>query len=161
VLEPRIVERLARCYFGVVGWLKDTYEIASNLARILSKPARAVRHIPQIDEFVRAIKGRFLNPIVVYEVTNPDNADLLSAFERFEARIPDQQRVEPADIARWLTEYRKNRRNADATRDCFLVAKYEGRVCGFALFHYFPTRRLVFFFLLRDCKKTRAPDWNL
>jgi hypothetical protein len=102
-----------------VGWIKDTYDIAREVLGALAKPARAIRKIPIVDEFLGRLSRRFLNPIVVRQITNPDSPDLESAFELYETRIPESQRFEAADIARWLREDRENRNVANAPRDCF------------------------------------------
>lgn len=140
-----------------MGWLKDAFDIVREASSILSRPARAIRKIPVVDEIVDRLQHRYFNPIVIRQITNPRSPDLQAAFDLYENRIPESQRFEAADIARWLLEDRENRGNSNRPRDCFLVAKYKGRVCGFSLFHYYPVRRLVFFAYLVVAQKPGTP----
>lgn len=141
-----------------MGWLKDAFDIARDVCTTMARPARAIRKIPVVEDAIGGLTRRYLNPIIVRRITDPRSPDLLAAFDLYEDRIPESQRFEAADLARWLLEDRENRGDASAPRDCFLVAKYKGRVCGFSLFHYYPRRHLVFFAYLVVAQKPGIPS---
>ena len=49
------------------------------------------------------------------------------------------------DIIRWLREDQEQRKvSASGPRDYCLIAKANGRACGFALMHYYPKVQLAF-----------------
>jgi hypothetical protein len=122
-------------------WLKAVFALARALGRTLS----VVRRIPLIDDFCDRVQRFLLNPIVVRLIRKSDDPDLVAALELYEKRIPDEQRFQASDIIRWLNDDRRTRRKSkDLPTDWFLVAKYRRRVCGFILFHYFPTRQIAF-----------------
>jgi hypothetical protein len=142
-----------------MGVVKDVYDVGQEILSSVKNAIKAVRRIPVLDDFVGRLEKRFLNPIVVHRVTDPDpkNADLLSALELYERRIPDKQRFESADIIRWLREDRERRRARLPSRDYFLIAKFRKKVCGLSLFHFYGTRSLVFFAYLVAAKGPGTP----
>ena len=122
-------------------WLKAVFALARAMGRVLS----ALRRIPLVDDLCDRAQRFLLNPIIVRLIRKPDDPDLIAALELYEKRIPDEQRFQASDIIRWLNDDRRTRRKSrDLPTDWFLVAKYRRRVCGFILFHYFPTRQIAF-----------------
>lgn len=87
-----------------------------------------------------------MNPVVIKLVRGADDPDLDAALKLYAKRIPDDQRFEAADIVRWIREDRITRRTSPgAPTDWFVVAKMRRRVCGFILFHYYPSTQLALF----------------
>jgi hypothetical protein len=104
--------------------------------------------IPLVDNAVDSIQRKWLNPIVTRLIHDTDDPDLDAALELYGKRIPDDQRFETTDIISWLRADKKSRHGAErdtAPTDWFIVAKYKRRVCGFILFHYYPSVRLALF----------------
>ncbi|SRR5216684_255841 len=143
-----------------MGWIKDLYDVAANAVAGVGKTVRAIRRVPIIDELLEKARFRFLNPVVIRRITNPNDPDLARALDLYERRIPETQRFESSDIVRWLSEDLEYRSKIQTgPRDVFLVAKYHRRVCGFSLFHYYPTRRLAFFAYLATDHRPGIPIW--
>ena len=116
--------------------------------RLVGRVLGVLRKIPAIDNAVDHIQRSLLNPVTTKIIRESDDQDLDAALELYRKRIPDEQRFEPSDIIRWLREDRITRRLASPnTRptDWFVTAKFRRRVCGFILFHYFPSNRLALF----------------
>ena len=116
--------------------------------RLVGRVLGLLRKVPVIDDAADHVQRRLLNPVVTKIVRDPDDPDLDSALELYRRRIPDDQRFESSDIIRWLREDRISRKlvspNSRPT-DWFVVAKFRRRVCGFILFHYYPSTRLALF----------------
>jgi hypothetical protein len=116
--------------------------------RIAGRMFVIVRMIPYVDDAVDSIQRKFLNPIVIKLIHDTDDPDLDAALELYRKKIPDDQRFEATDIIGWLRDDQISRKGAErdtAPTDWFIVAKYRRRVCGFILFHYYPTVRLALF----------------
>jgi hypothetical protein len=142
-----------------MGVIRDTYDVVLQIFSSFRNSLKAVRRVPAVDDFLDRIERRFLNPIVVHRVTDPQSADLLAAMELYDHRIPDEQRFESADIIRWLREDREQQRlRSDGPRDYFLVAKFRKKVCGFSLFHFYGTQSLVFFAYMVAAKGPGTPS---
>lgn len=119
--------------------LQTVFQLAGRAAGIL-------RRIPLVDDAADRLARRLLNPVIVKLVRNADDPDLDAALELYRKRIPDDQRFESSDIVRWIRDDRLSRRaNPDAPTDWFVVAKLRRRVCGFILFHYYPSTQLALF----------------
>jgi hypothetical protein len=143
-----------------MGVIKDAYDVGLQIFSSVRNTVKSVRRIPAVDDFFDRVERRFLNPIVVHRVTDPKDADLFSALELYDQRIPDEQRFESADIIRWLREDREQQRlrPEGGPRDYFLVAKFRKKVCGFSLFHFYETRSLIFFAYLVAAKGPGTPS---
>lgn len=95
--------------------------------------------------------------ISVHRVRDPNSEDLHHALDLYSRRIPEQERFELPDIVRWIREdYTGN--GAAKAQDYFLVAKYEGQVCGFLLLHRYLAQRLVFIAYLASAKPSPCDD---
>ncbi len=131
--------------------LQTTFRLVGRLLRLLRK-------IPLVDDAVDHLQRALLNPIVVKLVRDADDPDLDAALKLYEKRIPDDQRFEAADIVRWIREDRVTRRaNAPAPTDWFVIAKMRRRVCGFILFHYYPSTRLALFAYMAVARTPGVP----
>jgi hypothetical protein len=114
--------------------------------RLLGRLLGLLRKIPLVDDAVDRAQRTLLNPVVVKLVRDADDPDLDAALDLYKKRIPDDQRFEAADIVRWIREDGDNRKaNQAGPSDWFIVAKLRRRVCGFILFHYYPSARLALF----------------
>ena len=127
---------------SVVGIVKETTDLFGQLAGVF-------RRIPLLDDFLDEVRRRYFSPVVVRRIKDPRNPDLPAALELYEQRIPDTQRFEAEDIVRWLSE--------DKETDCFLIAKFHKKVCGFCLFHYYPARGLGLFAYMVVAKRPGIP----
>ena len=65
-------------------------------------------------------------------------------MELYAARIPGREQVNGPDFIRWLREDEERRKAGCRSRDFMFVAKQRDEVCGFALLHSNPARRLAF-----------------
>ncbi|MBI4908146.1 MAG: hypothetical protein HY820_31260 [Acidobacteria bacterium] len=123
-------------------WLKGLGSVLQLVGRLL----RIARQIPIIDEAVDHLQRAWFNPVVCKVVRDADDPDLDAALKLYAKKIPDDQRFETADIVRWIREDRITRRTVHgAPTDWFVVAKMRRRVCGFILFHYYPSTHLALF----------------
>lgn len=95
-------------------------------------------------------RRRYFSQVVVRRIKDAADPDLPSALELYEQRIPDAQRFEAAGIVRRLSEGRAS--------DCFLIAKFRKKVCGFSLFHYYPERGLGLFAYMVVAKRPGIPS---
>lgn len=78
-------------------------------------------------------------------VTDHRDPDLVDALNIYEERIPAAERFEAPDIIRWLREDQEQRKlSTSGPWDYCFIAKTKGRVCGFALMHYYPEVQLAF-----------------
>jgi hypothetical protein len=91
---------------ATMGVVKDTYDIARQIIRALGTTLKSIRRVPAVDDFLDRLERRFLDPIVIRRAKNPHSADLLSAVELYDQRIPEEQQVESVDIIRWVREAR-------------------------------------------------------
>ena len=141
-----------------MGAIKDAYDVGQQIIKAFGNILKKLRRVPAIDDFVDAIERKFLNPIVVRRITDPQSADLLSALDLYEQRIPEEQRFESADIIRWLREDREQQRHRKTgPRDYFVVAKFRKKVVGLILFHFYDVPSLVFFAYLVAAKGPGTP----
>lgn len=110
------------------------------------KVVRSIRQIPLIDDLLDRFSRPWLNPVIVRQIRDPKDRDLTEALELYESRIPEQDRLESADIVRNLLESNEARRNnRSIPSDWILIARAKRQVRGFALFYYFPDDSLVVF----------------
>jgi hypothetical protein len=114
--------------------------------RVVGRLIGVLRKIPFVDEATDHLQRTLLNPVVIKLVRDADDADLDAALKLYTKRIPDDQRFEAEDIVRWIREDRITRRTSpSAPTDWFVIAKLHRRVCGFILFHYYPSTQLALF----------------
>jgi hypothetical protein len=116
----------------------------STVLRLVGRLLGFLRKVPIIDELGNRIQRKLLNPIVVKLVRDYSDPDLDAALKLYADRIPEDQQFESSDIVRWIRED-EQRRKLNISSDWFLAAKYRKRICGFVLFHYVPSARLVLF----------------
>jgi len=83
------------------------------------------------------------NQVSVERVTDATAPEVFCALNLFTRRIPDQERFQPEDILRWLQEGQEQHLRA-GSRDYFLIARTQSRVCGFTLIHCYPQHQLAF-----------------
>jgi len=120
------------------------WQTVQSASKALGRLLGILRKIPLVDDAASRAQSRFLNPVVTRVIRDPDDPDLDAALDLYRKKIPDDQRFETADIVRWLRED-ADRRSSGGPSDWFIVAKYRRKVCGFVLFHYYPSNRLAFF----------------
>jgi hypothetical protein len=126
--------------------------------RVAGQALKFLRKIPVVDDAIGHLQRALSNPVVVKLVREADDPDLDAALRLYEKRIPDDQRFEPADIVRWIREDQVTRRSkADAPTDWFMIAKMRRRVCGFILFHYYPSTQLALFAYMVVAKTPGVP----
>jgi hypothetical protein len=116
--------------------------------RIARQIVAILRMIPLVDNAVDSVQKKLLNPVVVRLIQDTDDPDLDAALELYRKKIPDDQRFEATDIISWLREDKISRAGIErdtTPTDWFIVAKFRRRVCGFILFHYYPSARLALF----------------
>jgi Domain of unknown function (DUF4062) len=117
--------------------IRDSFDSPDDLA---VKIIRALRNWEREDD--RTSVSTHFSVELVANCTDPD---ILSALDLYENRIPENEKFEAPDIVRWLREDQDQRRRGIAgPRDYFVVAKQDGKVCGFTLLHYYPTVQLAF-----------------
>lgn len=123
-------------------WLKGlgtAFHFAGRLFGLLRK-------IPVVDDTVDHLQRTLFNPVVVKLIRNASDPDLDDALKLYAKRIPDDQRFDGADIIRWIREDQISRRNSqNAPTDWFVLAKMKRKVCGFILFHYYPSAQHALF----------------
>jgi hypothetical protein len=120
--------------------------IAKPLLFFLRQGNRVLRAIPIIDDFEDRIRARWLQSVIVRRVRQPGDPDLHAALALYEQRLDGELRFQSSDIIRWLVDDLKIGKGANTgPRDYFLVAKHKRRVRAFALFHYYPARKVAFF----------------
>jgi predicted phosphodiesterase len=81
--------------------------------------------------------------IIAERVRDHRSLDVLAAIEIYAARIPLSEQVAP-DFIRWLREDEERVANGHLSRDFLFVAKLRDEVCGLALLHSNPERKLAF-----------------
>ena len=96
--------------------------------------------------------------LIVERVRDPRSLDVISAMELYAARIPASEQVNGPDFIRWLRDDEEKRREGERSRDFMFVAKQRGEVCGFALLHSNPERRLGFVAYLVAVKGLKDED---
>lgn len=127
-------------------WLITLWKTIVAIAGPLKKVFAKLRSIPVVDDFVSRNQQSLFSPVVIRRIRNPKDPDLYAALDLYEKRISGEFRFQGADIIRWLTEDRRlDRKDISSPRDYFLVAKFKKKVCAFILFHYYPSRQIVFF----------------
>jgi hypothetical protein len=123
--------------------LGDLADVVSRMSSSVSAIARAAARVPRIDESLDRLRRRYLGSVVIRRTRNERDLDLSAALDLYERRIPANQRVESADIVAWVAERKDT--------DCFLIAKFKKKVCGFTVFHCYPRfRRGMFSYMVVD-----------
>jgi len=116
------------------GTFESASEIGANVVNALRNWERTEAQSPP--------KADGLSARLVSDCSDPD---ILFALDLYENRIPENEKFEAPDIVRWLREDQEQRaRGVAGPRDYFIIAKFDGRVCGFTLLHYYPTVQLAF-----------------
>lgn len=141
-----------------MGILGNAYQL---LTRVFIGSLSILRRIPIVDNLLGELRLTYLNPVVVRRV-NSRSSDLISALDLYSKSLPQTQRFESADIIRWLREDEQQRKTGggEASFDCFLVAKFRGKVCGLVLFHYYPKYLFAFFAYMVTGQRPGIPAPN-
>ncbi|MFN0279195.1 MAG: transcriptional regulator [Pyrinomonadaceae bacterium] len=83
------------------------------------------------------------NAISVRRVTEPNDPELLDAYNIYEKCIPRNEQDEFTDIQRWLDENKAAKQQGNPKLDEYLlVCKAGSKVCGFFYGQYYPSHRL-------------------
>lgn len=94
--------------------------------------------------------------VTVERVIDANAPSVLPALNLFSRRIPEDERFPAEDIIRWLIEdQQQDKGSAIQSRECFLIARTQTRVCGFLLMHYYFRHRLAFLAYLVTEKEIR------
>lgn len=116
--------------------IRDTFDSPKDLA---------ARVVLALSNWQYRPETSMANEFTVRLVADFADPDVRSALDLYEERIPDQEKFEAPDIIRWLREDQEQRSSGIVgPRDYFVVAKLNGKVCGFTLLHYYPVVQLAF-----------------
>jgi len=124
--------------------IDGVFKVLEACLRIAGRLLGLLRKIPVVDDGIARIQLALLNPIITKLIRSPKDPDLDAALDLYRRRIPDDQRFQPDDIVRWISDDRFSRGRGGPS-DWFMVAKFRRRVCGFILFHYYPPSKLALF----------------
>lgn len=91
------------------------------------------------------ITSKITNQIVVRFVNDPDNRYLSEALKLYDSRIPEEDRVEAAEIVRWLREEKEAKKTGIFRAKEFLsIATINNKVCGVMCFCYYFSSKIAF-----------------
>lgn len=85
-------------------------KILEAILKFIGKVLSPFRRIPVVDNWLRSLQQRWLNPVVTQLIRDSDDPDLPGALDLYRKRLPEEHRVAEDDMVRWIREDAERRR---------------------------------------------------